>query len=43
MEENKNIKDVLNVTIVFSRNQKVEYSVPVIKYWQYDIKELKLN
>ena len=31
MEENKNIKDVLNMTIIFPNNQEIEYSVPVIK------------
>ena len=43
MEENKNIKDVLNMTIIFPNNQEIEYSVPVIKYWKYDINDLKLK
>lgn len=43
MEENKNIEDILNMTIVFPDNQVFEYSVPVVKYWQYDIDALKLK
>ncbi|MGL5085154.1 MAG: hypothetical protein ACRC68_05470, partial [Clostridium sp.] len=34
-EENKNIKDTLNLKIVFPNNQEVDYVVDVMKYWEY--------
>lgn len=41
MEKNRNIEDVLNMRIIFPNNQEINYSVPVIKYWKYDVNELK--
>jgi len=41
MEENRNIEDILNMTIIFPNSQEVNYFVPVIKYWKYDIDKLK--
>lgn len=39
-EENKNIKDILNLRIVFPDNQEVNYVVDVMKYWEYTDEEL---
>jgi hypothetical protein len=39
IEENSKIKDQLVLVIVFPDGEKVDYSVPVMKYWEYtDIK-----
>lgn len=40
-EENKNIKDSLNLRIVLPDNQEVNYVVDIIKYWQYTDEELR--
>ncbi len=41
MEENRNIEDILSMIIIFPNGQQVNYTVPVIKYWKYDIDTLK--
>lgn len=40
-EENRNIKDTLNLRIVFPDGQDIIYKVDVMKYWQYTSDELK--
>ena len=42
-EENKNIKDTLDLKIVLPNNSEFIYSVDVMKYWQYDDKKLLEN
>jgi len=34
-EENKNIEDKLRLNIVFPDSQEIDYTVPVLKYWEY--------
>jgi hypothetical protein len=42
IEENSKIKDELKLRIVFPDGEKVDYSVPVMKYWEYtDINLIK--
>ena len=44
-EENNNIRDSLNLKIVFPDNQEVNYVVEVIKYWEFtdeDLSEKKM-
>ncbi|EKQ57336.1 hypothetical protein [Clostridium sp. Maddingley MBC34-26] len=31
----------MNMRIIFPNSQEVNYSVPVIKYWKYDVHKLK--
>ncbi|MBZ9633429.1 hypothetical protein [Clostridium sp. FP1] len=40
VEENSNIEDELKLKIVFPNGKEVDYSVAVMKYWQYSDKEL---
>jgi len=40
IEQNKNIQDILKIKLVFPDSQQVKYTVPVIKYWEYDDKKL---
>jgi len=40
IEENNVIKDKLRMRIVFPEGPDVKYTVPVMKYWQYDDKDL---
>lgn len=40
-EENKRIKNQLNLKIIFPDEQEIIYTVDVIKYWEYTDKELK--
>ena len=45
IEKNQNVKDELNLRLVFPDGEEVNYTVPTIKYWEYgveDIKEQKL-
>ncbi|WP_229981548.1 hypothetical protein [Clostridium aromativorans] len=35
IEENSKIKDELRLKIIFPGGEKVDYSVPVMKYWEY--------
>ena len=39
-EENKNIEDKLRLNIVFPDSQEIDYTVPVLKYWEYSDKDL---
>lgn len=39
-EENRNIKDLLKLRIVFPDKQEIIYEVAVMKYWEYSDKEL---
>lgn len=41
LEENPEIGDELALNIRFADNTRVTYRVPVIKYWDYSIEELK--
>ncbi|WHH57506.1 hypothetical protein [Petroclostridium sp. X23] len=36
VEQNQNIKDELKMRLVFPDGQEVKYTVPVMKYWEYD-------
>ncbi len=40
-EENKNIENQLKLKIVFPDEQKIIYTIDVIKYWEYTNEELK--
>ena len=40
IEENSNIEDELKITVVFPNGNEVDYSVPVMKYWNYTDKDL---
>lgn len=40
VEENREIKDVLKLKIVFQDGQIVKYTVPVTKYWEYNSQDL---
>lgn len=40
IEQNRNIKDELRLRIIFPDKKEVKYIVPVMKYWEYGIKEL---
>ena len=40
-EENKRIKNQLNLKIIFPDEQEIIYTVDVIKYWEYTDKDLK--
>lgn len=40
-EENREIKDTLNLRIVFPDNQEVNYVVDVMKYWEYTDEQLR--
>ncbi|MHC6179205.1 hypothetical protein ACYUJ6_05030 [Clostridium sp. JNZ X4-2] len=40
IEENSKVKNELKLQIIFSDGNKVNYSVPVMKYWEYTDKEL---
>lgn len=42
-EENRNIKDIIKLKIVFPSDDTFLYSVPVMKYWEYSDKELLEN
>ncbi|WP_346929872.1 DUF4351 domain-containing protein [Clostridium sp.] len=39
-EENKNIEDKLRLNIVFPDSQQIDYTVPVLKYWEYSDEDL---
>lgn len=39
-EKNKNIKDVLEMNVVFPDGNTFKYTVPVMKYWNYTDKDL---
>ncbi len=39
-EENKNIEDKLRLNIVFPDSQEIDYTVPVLKYWEYSDEDL---
>ncbi|MDD3880336.1 MAG: hypothetical protein PHP26_10195 [Syntrophomonas sp.] len=39
-EQNPNIKDELRLRLIFPDGQEVRYRVPVMKYWEYDKKEI---
>ncbi|MGL4849202.1 MAG: Rpn family recombination-promoting nuclease/putative transposase [Clostridium sp.] len=40
IEENENIPESLKLRIEFQNNQKIDYEVPVMKYWKYSDKDL---
>ncbi|MGL5415780.1 MAG: Rpn family recombination-promoting nuclease/putative transposase [Clostridium sp.] len=40
IEENEKIPDVLELQIKFQNNQVIDYKVPVMKYWEYNDKDL---
>lgn len=39
-EENRNIRDIINLKIVLPSGESFLYSVPVMKYWEYTNEEL---
>jgi hypothetical protein len=40
IEQNNNIKDELKLKIIFPDTEEIIYTVPVMKYWEYDHKDL---
>lgn len=40
IEQNANIQDELKMRLIFPEGQEIKYSVPVMKYWQYDSKTI---
>ncbi|AQR96479.1 hypothetical protein [Clostridium saccharoperbutylacetonicum] len=42
-EENKNIRDIIKLKLVFPTGDDFIYSVPVMKYWEYTDKDLIEN
>ncbi|SMB82640.1 conserved hypothetical protein (putative transposase or invertase) [Desulfonispora thiosulfatigenes DSM 11270] len=40
IEQNSNIKDELKMRLIFPDGQDIRYTVPVMKYWEYDARTL---
>ena len=40
IEQNRNIKKELQMKLIFPNGQEVKYVVPVMKYWEYDDKDI---
>jgi hypothetical protein len=40
LEQNRNINDVLEMKLIFPDGQEVKYTIPVMKYWEFDDKKL---
>ncbi|MBZ9606314.1 hypothetical protein G9F73_000460 [Clostridium estertheticum] len=40
VEQNKNIKDELKMKLIFPNGQEIKYTVPTMKYWEYNDRDI---